>query len=261
MGSHRPALRSRDALAGPGTGSRLSRRLTRHGRGGSCSRQRATERRARSLQRPQLAARRLAPGDTVIRRPRLAGLVGRGHDVWRRTTTSMLAMSPAPDAGVRPARRCVRGRTSCAEIEMEDDGVTFELVKTLDGRGRGAHRDSDSAAAPTRASAGGHRPARGRLEQGSAHVAERDVIEVSASRGRLADPWPTSRSRHRVPLAPVDAGRWLMTQLHTVHRGLGVVRPTNDVDIVLHIEAARGVPAEAAALSGVHRRSVRRDRQ
>lgn len=38
-----------------------------------------------------------------------------------------------------------------------------------------------------------------------------------------------------------------MTQLHTVHRGLGVVRPTNDVDIMLHLETSRGVPAKAAA--------------
>ena len=37
-----------------------------------------------------------------------------------------------------------------------------------------------------------------------------------------------------------------MNQLHTVHHGLGVVRPTNDVDIVLHIETTRGVPARAA---------------
>jgi hypothetical protein len=38
----------------------------------------------------------------------------------------------------------------------------------------------------------------------------------------------------------LPAGSWtlvggLMTQLHTIHRGLGIVRPTNDVDIVLHI--------------------------
>ncbi|UFU04653.1 hypothetical protein LQF12_10015 [Ruania suaedae] len=40
-----------------------------------------------------------------------------------------------------------------------------------------------------------------------------------------------------------------MTQLHTVHHGLGIVRPTNDVDIVLHIETRRGVPnAVATAL-------------
>ena len=38
-----------------------------------------------------------------------------------------------------------------------------------------------------------------------------------------------------------------MTQVHAINRGIGVVRPTNDVDIVLHIEAARGVPARTAA--------------
>ena len=43
-----------------------------------------------------------------------------------------------------------------------------------------------------------------------------------------------------------------MTQLHAVHHGLGVVRPTNDVDIVLHIETSRGVPnATATALEGL----------
>ncbi len=33
-----------------------------------------------------------------------------------------------------------------------------------------------------------------------------------------------------------------MTQLHTIHHGLGIVRPTNDVDIARHIETRRGVP-------------------
>lgn len=43
-----------------------------------------------------------------------------------------------------------------------------------------------------------------------------------------------------------------MTQLHTIHHGLGIVRPTNDVDIVLHIETQRGVPNKvAAALEGL----------
>jgi hypothetical protein len=37
-----------------------------------------------------------------------------------------------------------------------------------------------------------------------------------------------------------------MTQLHSIHHGLGIVRPTNDVDIVLHIETARGVASETA---------------
>jgi hypothetical protein len=37
-----------------------------------------------------------------------------------------------------------------------------------------------------------------------------------------------------------------MAQLHCIHRGLNVIRPTNDVDIVLHVETTRGV-ADAAA--------------
>jgi hypothetical protein len=37
-----------------------------------------------------------------------------------------------------------------------------------------------------------------------------------------------------------------MTQLHCIHKGLDVVRPTNDVDIVLHVETTRGVAATAA---------------
>jgi hypothetical protein len=37
-----------------------------------------------------------------------------------------------------------------------------------------------------------------------------------------------------------------MVQLHAVHHGIGIIRPTNDVDIVLHVETSRGVPAAAA---------------
>ncbi|WP_454050295.1 hypothetical protein [Cellulomonas sp. Marseille-Q8402] len=43
-----------------------------------------------------------------------------------------------------------------------------------------------------------------------------------------------------------------MTQLHAAHNGIYSVRPTDDVDIVLHIETARGLPgAAAAALEGI----------
>ncbi|MEI7059137.1 hypothetical protein WBG06_25170 [Nocardioides sp. CCNWLW239] len=37
-----------------------------------------------------------------------------------------------------------------------------------------------------------------------------------------------------------------MAQLHAIHRGIDTIRPTNDVDIVLHVETTRGVAAEAA---------------
>lgn len=76
----------------------------------------------------------------------------------------------------------------------------------------------------------------------------RPVIDVEAAAGGWPDPWPNVAELASV--LPPD--RWtlvggLMTQLHTVHRGIGVVRPTNDVDIVLHLETSRGVPAAAAA--------------
>ncbi|WP_440902737.1 hypothetical protein, partial [Actinosynnema sp.] len=38
----------------------------------------------------------------------------------------------------------------------------------------------------------------------------------------------------------------LMTQLHTVHHRIGVIRPTNDIDIVLHVETSRGVASATA---------------
>jgi hypothetical protein len=37
-----------------------------------------------------------------------------------------------------------------------------------------------------------------------------------------------------------------MVQLHSNRRRIGVVRPTNDVDIVLHVETTRGVAAASA---------------
>ncbi|MGL5853209.1 MAG: hypothetical protein ACRCZD_20705 [Phycicoccus sp.] len=82
---------------------------------------------------------------------------------------------------------------------------------------------------------------------------ERPTIEVTSAPGGWPAPWPNV-----VELAgALPAGSWtlvggLMTQLHTIHHGLGIVRPTNDVDIVLHIETRRGVPnAVATALEGV----------
>lgn len=66
---------------------------------------------------------------------------------------------------------------------------------------------------------------------------DRPTIDVAAAPGGWPVPWP-SVAELAEALPP---GSWtlvggLMTQLHTIHHGLGVVRPTNDVDIVLHIE-------------------------
>lgn len=75
----------------------------------------------------------------------------------------------------------------------------------------------------------------------------RPRIEVQTPAGGWAHPWP-----HVADLAralPTD--KWtlvggLMTQLHAINKGLGVVRPTNDIDIILHIERERGVARQAA---------------
>jgi hypothetical protein len=39
----------------------------------------------------------------------------------------------------------------------------------------------------------------------------------------------------------------LMTQLHAIRHGIDAIRPTNDVDIVLHVETTRGVAGETAS--------------
>lgn len=81
----------------------------------------------------------------------------------------------------------------------------------------------------------------------------RATIEVDSATGGWAPPWPNVAELASV--LPTD--RWtlvggLMTQLHTVHHEVGVVRPTNDVDIILHIETSRGVPdATATALEAI----------
>lgn len=71
----------------------------------------------------------------------------------------------------------------------------------------------------------------------------RATVDVTSAPGGWPPPWPNVAEL----AAAFPTDRWtlvggLMTQLHTVHRGLGVVRPTNDVDIVLHVETGRGVP-------------------
>lgn len=78
-------------------------------------------------------------------------------------------------------------------------------------------------------------------------MTDRGTIDVAPAPGGWPTPWPSVAELASV--LPTD--RWtlvggLMVQLHTIHRRLGVVRATNDVDIVLHIETSRGVPAQAA---------------
>ncbi|SKB05396.1 hypothetical protein [Aeromicrobium choanae] len=80
------------------------------------------------------------------------------------------------------------------------------------------------------------------------NLGERPTIDIAAATGGWPDPWPNVAEIAAV--LPTD--RWtlvggLMAQLHSIHHGLGIVRPTNDVDIVLHIETSRGVATQTAA--------------
>jgi len=79
-------------------------------------------------------------------------------------------------------------------------------------------------------------------------VAECPTIEVPTRPGGWGEPWPNVAEIEAV--LPHD--KWtlvggLMTQLHAIHRGIDAIRPTNDVDIVLHIETTSGVAAETAS--------------
>lgn len=63
-----------------------------------------------------------------------------------------------------------------------------------------------------------------------------DESESTDDEGRLGASRPMAQVAELNDALP--SGRWtpvggLMTQLHTIHHGMGIVRPTNDVDIVL----------------------------
>ena len=84
-------------------------------------------------------------------------------------------------------------------------------------------------------------------------VAQRPVIEVAGAVGGWPYPWPNVTEL----ASALPADRWtliggLMAQMHAINRGIDAVRPTNDVDIVLHIETERGTPrATVAALERI----------
>lgn len=78
-------------------------------------------------------------------------------------------------------------------------------------------------------------------------MTDRPLIDIAAAAGGWPDPWPNvAEIAGTLPTDQWTLVGGLMTQIHTVHHGLGVVRPTNDVDIVLHIETARDVPSRTA---------------
>lgn len=81
----------------------------------------------------------------------------------------------------------------------------------------------------------------------------RPFVDVATPPGGWGLPWPNVAEIEAVlPHENWTLVGGLMTQLHAFHAGLDVIRPTNDVDIVLHLETTRGVAASAAtALEGL----------
>lgn len=78
-------------------------------------------------------------------------------------------------------------------------------------------------------------------------MVDRPTIDVATPAAGWGPPWPNVAEIEEV--LPYD--KWtlvggLMAQLHGIHAGIDAVRPTNDVDIVLHVETARGIASEAA---------------
>lgn len=74
-----------------------------------------------------------------------------------------------------------------------------------------------------------------------ASVPARPTVDVQAAVGGWPYPWANVAEIAGV----LPAESWtliggLMAQLHAIHHGIASVRPTNDVNIVLHIETARG---------------------
>lgn len=78
-------------------------------------------------------------------------------------------------------------------------------------------------------------------------MADRLIIDAPTPPGGWPPPWPNVAEIEAV----LPHEKWtlvggLMAQLHGIHRGVTAIRPTLDVDMVLHLETSPGVVAEAA---------------
>lgn len=78
-------------------------------------------------------------------------------------------------------------------------------------------------------------------------MADRRELVIPTPTGGWGPPWPNVAELESVlPRAHWTLVGGLMTQLHAAHHGVGAVRPTDDIDIVLHVETTPAAPAEAA---------------
>ena len=74
-----------------------------------------------------------------------------------------------------------------------------------------------------------------------------EVLRPPTPAGGWGRPWPdVAELAAAVPVSTWTLIGGLMVQLHGVAAGLPVVRPTNDVDVLLHVETGRGRAAQVA---------------
>lgn len=78
-------------------------------------------------------------------------------------------------------------------------------------------------------------------------MAELRELTVPMPAGGWGMPWPNVAEIEAVlPHTSWTLVGGLMAQLHASYRGIDTIRPTNDVDIVLHVETAHGIAGCAA---------------
>jgi hypothetical protein len=78
-------------------------------------------------------------------------------------------------------------------------------------------------------------------------VTDRRTVGVPTPAYGWEHPWPNAFEISRVfPSENWTLVGGLMVQLHSLLSGISVQRPTDDLDMLLHIEIATGLPAEAA---------------
>jgi hypothetical protein len=75
----------------------------------------------------------------------------------------------------------------------------------------------------------------------------RRILEVPVPSEGWRQPWPNVAELERL----LPCQHWtliggLMVQLHTIYQGLDVIRPTADVDLLVHVETPLGRTAQAA---------------
>ncbi|NKY39170.1 hypothetical protein [Cellulomonas septica] len=76
---------------------------------------------------------------------------------------------------------------------------------------------------------------------------ERPLLDVPTPPGGWGPPWPNvAEIADVLPHHTWTLVGGLMTQLHAATHDVDGVRPTNDVDVVLHVETTPGAPAAAA---------------